>query len=110
VTAERDACPPRERPENLENSGNLEFMGTTPCGRFPRVGSYEELVGRDQAHDCAGLGPHHICVRVDAVADLPTRFGRFKIIAFWNNRDGKDHIAMVHGDVMGLDSVLPLRV
>jgi len=84
-------------------------MARIPCGNFPRVEAYEELVGRDQAHDCAGLGPHHICVRVDAVAELPTRFGRFKIIAFWNNRDGKDHIAMVHGDVMGGESI-PTRL
>ena len=80
-------------------------MAKTPCANFPRVATYEELVARDKVHDCAGLGPHRICVRVDAVADLPTRFGRFKIIAFWNNRDGKDHIAMVHGDVMGGESV-----
>ena len=84
-------------------------MARPPCPNFPRVGTYEDLVGRDKEHDCAGLGPHHICVRVDAVADLPTRFGRFKIIAFWNNRDGKDHIAMVHGDVMGSESV-PTRL
>jgi GTP cyclohydrolase II len=46
---------------------------------------------------------------VAAVAELPSRFGHFKIIAFWNNRDGKEHIAMVHGDVMGCDEV-PARL
>jgi GTP cyclohydrolase II len=46
---------------------------------------------------------------VDAVAELPTRFGRFKIVAFWNNRDGKEHIALVHGDVMGQEDV-PTRL
>jgi GTP cyclohydrolase II len=40
---------------------------------------------------------------------LPSRFGRFHIIAFWNNRDGKDHVAMVHGDVMGATEV-PTRL
>src|SRR6185503_3676873 len=84
-------------------------MSRPPCANFPRVSTYAELVARDKEHDCAGLGSHHICVRVDAVADLPTRFGRFKIIAFWNNRDGKDHIAMVHGDVMGKEAV-PARL
>jgi GTP cyclohydrolase II len=43
---------------------------------------------------------------VEAVAELPSRFGRFKIIAFWNDRDHKDHIALVHGDVMGAEDVL----
>jgi GTP cyclohydrolase II len=40
-------------------------------------------------------------VRVVGVAELPTRFGRFRIVAFWNNRDDKDHVAIVHGDVVG---------
>jgi GTP cyclohydrolase II len=84
-------------------------MSQQPCGKFPRVATYEDLVERDRDHDCDGVGPHHICVRVDAVAELPTRFGRFKIIAFWNNRDGKDHVAMVHGDVMGAEDV-PTRL
>src|SRR5207302_943503 len=69
----------------------------------------EDLVERDKDHDCAGFGPHHVCVKVDAVADLPTRFGRFRIVAFWNNRDGKEHVAMVHGDVMGAEEV-PTRL
>jgi GTP cyclohydrolase II len=48
-------------------------------------------------------------VKVDAVADLPSRFGRFRIVAFWNNRDSKEHIAMVRGDVMGAED-LPTRL
>jgi len=76
-------------------------MSSAPCPKFPRVSTYEELVARDRDHDCEGLGPKRMCVRVEAVANLPSRFGRFKIIGFWNNRDGKDHVAIVHGDVMG---------
>ncbi len=80
-----------------------------PCGKFPPVNSLEELVDRDKDHDCDGLGPHHICVRVAAVAHLPSRFGDFQIVAFWNNRDGKEHIAIVHRQVMGGDDV-PTRL
>jgi GTP cyclohydrolase II len=80
-------------------------MPQSPCGGFARVPDYAALVERDRDHDCNGLGAHHICVRVEAVAELPSRFGHFKIIAFWNNRDRKDHIALVHGDVMSCDSV-----
>ena len=69
----------------------------------------DDLVERDKDHDCQGFGAHHICVRVEAVADLPSRFGTFRIVAFWNNRDGKDHIAMVHGDIMGKEDV-PTRL
>jgi len=82
---------------------------TPPCSGLPRVATLDDLVERDKNHDCAGFGPHHICVRVVAVANLPSRFGRFKIVAFWNNRDGKEHVAIVHGDVMGAEG-LPTRL
>jgi GTP cyclohydrolase II len=81
----------------------------SPCTGLQRVARLEDLVERDKNHDCAGFGPQHICVRVDAVADLPTRFGRFRIVAFWNNRDGKEHVALVHGDAMGASDV-PARL
>ncbi|MEQ1500719.1 MAG: GTP cyclohydrolase II [Myxococcota bacterium] len=68
-----------------------------------------DLVDHDRDHECAGYGESKVCVRVVAVADLPTEFGRFRIVAFWNNRDNKDHIAIVHGDVVGRSDV-PLRV
>lgn len=67
------------------------------------------LVRRDQEHDCEGYGPAKVCVRVISYAELPTRVGRFRIVAFWNNRDGKEHVAMVHGDVVGASSV-PTRL
>ena len=59
------------------------------------------LVERDRDHECKGFGPDQVCVRIVAVAKLPSRFGDFRIVAFWNNRDQKDHIAIVHGDVVG---------
>jgi GTP cyclohydrolase II len=73
------------------------------------VATLDELVERDKDHDCSGFGVHHICVKVEAVADLPSRFGTFRIVAFWNNRDGKEHVALVHGDVMGAEA-LPTRL
>jgi GTP cyclohydrolase II len=69
----------------------------------------EQLVARDHAHECDGFGASQVCVKVVAVADLPTRFGDFKIVGFWNNRDGKEHVAMVHGDVVGQADV-PVRL
>ena len=76
-----------------------------PCSGIPRVPTLDDLVERDKDHDCAGFGPHHICVRVVAVANLPSRFGRFRIVAFWNNRDAKEHVALVHGDVLGTENL-----
>jgi GTP cyclohydrolase II len=71
--------------------------------------SLSRLVARDQDHDCEGYGPANVCVRVIAVAELPTRVGRFRIVAFTNNRDGKEHIAMIKGDVVGAAEV-PTRL
>jgi GTP cyclohydrolase II len=80
-----------------------------PCGKLPRVARLEELVDRDRDHDCAGYGNARVCVKVVAVAHLPTRFGDFRVVAFWNNRDGKEHLALCHGDVLGAARV-PTRV
>jgi GTP cyclohydrolase II len=80
-----------------------------PCRGLTPVARLEDLVERDREHDCEGFGRHHVCVKVDAVAHLPTRFGTFEIVAFWNNRDSKEHIALVHGDVIGASRV-PTRL
>ena len=42
-------------------------------------------------------------------AKLPTRFGIFAIYGFLDNRDGKEHTAMVRGEVRGARSC-PVRV
>ncbi len=44
-----------------------------------------------------------------AAAKLPTRWGEFSIVSFGNNRDGKDHIALVRGEVDGRRDV-PVRL
>ena len=69
----------------------------------------DALVARDRNHECGGLGPDHVCVRLVSVARLPTRFGDFVIAGFWNNRDGRDHIAVIRGDVRGAEHV-PVRL
>jgi GTP cyclohydrolase II len=46
---------------------------------------------------------------VVAMAELPTRFGDFHIVAFENNRDGKEHVAITKGDVIGASNV-PVRL
>jgi GTP cyclohydrolase II len=82
-------------------------MSEMPCTKtLTAVPTLDDLVARDLDHDCEGFGRHRVCVKVEAVADLPTRFGRFRIVAFYNNRDGKDHLAIVHGDVLGREGVV----
>jgi GTP cyclohydrolase II len=73
------------------------------------IAALRQLVERDGDHECEGFGPARVCVRVVAVADLPTRFGRFQLVGFWNNRDGKEHVAMVLGGVVGGEEV-PVRL
>jgi GTP cyclohydrolase II len=82
-------------------------MTSVPCTQtLTPVSRLNDLVERDKDHDCAGFGAHHICVKVEAVADLPSRFGKFRIVAFLNNRDGKEHVALVHGDVLEATDVV----
>jgi GTP cyclohydrolase II len=69
----------------------------------------KELLDENRLHECEGVGPDHLCVRIASIADLPTRFGDFHIVAFWNNRDGKEHAALVRGDVTRADDV-PVRL
>jgi GTP cyclohydrolase II len=45
-------------------------------------------------------------VWVEAEAELPTRFGRFRVVGFRNNRDNKEHLALVHGDVLDGEEVM----
>lgn len=69
----------------------------------------EALVERDRTHECEGYGAGKLCVRVVGVAELPTRFGEFRIVAFRNNRDAKEHVAIVRGDILGEEDV-PTRL
>lgn len=75
----------------------------------PILQKLRDLVVHDKNHECAGFGKNHICVRIIAAANLPSRFGDFKVIAFWNNYDSKEHAAFVHGDVIDQENV-PLRI
>jgi len=62
---------------------------------------------------CKGVGEYCIdnafCVQLAARAALPTRFGTFTLYGFYDNREGKEHTAIVRGDVEGVERV-PLRV
>jgi GTP cyclohydrolase II len=67
------------------------------------------LLDENCCHECEGVGKDNICVRIEAIAELPTRFGDFHIVAFWNNRDEKEHVAIVKGNVLGAENV-PVRL
>ena len=48
-------------------------------------------------------------VQLVASASLPTRHGEFRIYGFYDDRDQKEHTAIVRGDVSGREDV-PVRV
>jgi GTP cyclohydrolase II len=69
----------------------------------------KELLDENVAHECDGFGPDNVCVKIAAIAELPSRFGDFHIVAFYNNKDNKEHVAIVRGDVTDSENV-PVRV
>lgn len=69
----------------------------------------KELLDENRYHECEGFGEDKICVKIASIADLPSRFGKFQVVAFWNNRDGKEHAAFVHGDACFAENV-PVRL
>ena len=69
----------------------------------------KDLLDEGLKHQCDGYGPDHVCVRIASIAELPSRFGSFQVVAFYNNRDDKDHAAFVHGDITNAEDV-PVRV
>ena len=69
----------------------------------------EELINKSEQHHCPPSNDGHVCVGIKAVATLPSRFGDFQIVAFSNDQDDKEHIALIHGDVNGKEDV-PMRL
>lgn len=64
-----------------------------------------ELLTENRNHECEGIGRDKICGRIEAVADLPSKYGQFQVVAFHNNIDNKDHAALVHGNVVNQENV-----
>ncbi|RDE17196.1 MAG: GTP cyclohydrolase II [Candidatus Thorarchaeota archaeon] len=46
------------------------------------------------------------CVQLVAIADLPSRFGDFQICGFVSPCDGKEHTAIIKGDIVGKRGVV----
>jgi GTP cyclohydrolase II len=71
-----------------------------------KVPVIEEIIAQDiealrkcpSAKDCAGCSKE-ACVMVASVSDFPTEYGRFRIIGFVNNKDMKDHIIILKGEI-----------
>jgi GTP cyclohydrolase II len=57
----------------------------------------------------AGAAKQKTRVEIAAIAELPSRFGNFHIIAFQNTRDQKEHIAIVKGKTLNAQD-MPVRL
>lgn len=66
------------------------------------------ILNSEKRHKCS-RSSRNVCVNIVAIADLPSRFGDFQVVAFANNVDNKEHAAFVRGDVYGRSDV-PVRI
>jgi GTP cyclohydrolase II len=86
--------------------GNRALNPSLPLGDpmgFPPT-TVAQLLEENRTHECPG--EPETCVKLVAIADLPTRFGEYQVVAFWNDHDHRDHAAFVHGDVFEKERVL----
>ncbi len=76
--------------------------------------SLEEIINQDlitfkdcpKFHECESC-EKQTCVTIVAIADFPSKFGKhFKIVGFVNNKDSKEHIAIIKGDILNNKDVL----
>jgi GTP cyclohydrolase II len=67
----------------------------------------DQLLKESEDHLCREAP--EICVKVMAIANLPTLYGDYQAVAFWNNFDKKEHAAFVHGDIFEKEDV-PVRL
>ncbi|MBN1499964.1 MAG: GTP cyclohydrolase II [Spirochaetes bacterium] len=50
--------------------------------------------------------PHSVCVTMVSAADFPSKYGHFQILGFVNNKDNKDHIIILKGNIDNGEDVL----
>lgn len=71
-----------------------------------RIPTIEEIMMQDMAdlrqcppdkkcNDCQ----KDLCVKLVSVANFPSKYGQFRLVGFVNNKDGKDHIIILKGEV-----------
>lgn len=61
------------------------------------------LLEASKDHSC---DPEDCCVQLVAVANLPSMFGEFQICGFVSPCDGKEHTAIIKGDVVNKEEIV----
>lgn len=75
---------------------------------LPKI-TIKKLLKENETHYCPPMSFGGICVKIVAIARLPSRFGNFQVVAFYNDKDKKEHAAFVKGDPTGKTNV-PTRI
>ncbi len=89
-----------QRDKKREHNCSLEGLN---CKMKIPDNVIEELIEESRTHHCE---PAECCVQLVAIANLPSNFGEFQICGFISPCDGKEHTAIVKGDVTGKKNVL----
>ena len=63
----------------------------------------EKILDENKNHRCE---PEDCCVRLVSIAELPSRFGEFQICGFVSPCDGKEHTAIIKGNVIDKEEVV----
>jgi GTP cyclohydrolase II len=99
------------------NTG-IQALLVEPCGKEIsredldiKMGGKPDFIPEE--YYCKGRGTYcqdnEICVQYVAKADFPTEFGHFTLHGFFDNREGKEHTAVVRGDIADKEDC-PLRI
>lgn len=64
--------------------------------------NYKACPDRDNCENCE----KETCVAIVAVADFPSKYGTFRIVGFVNNKDNKEHIAIINGEIGNKENLL----
>lgn len=87
----------------LSRDWNLPMIRVSDVQSYLQSHSEEELqVERDK------IGTEQASLKEVTQADLPTRYGMFRLHVFNSDTDGKDHLALTKGDLAATDMSAPL--
>jgi GTP cyclohydrolase II len=90
-----------------KESKMIRYSSSTPVNGSPAAADAPEQI-LEQLEEPARDGSR-AAVELVTSARLPTRYGSFTIYGFLDPGNGKEHTALVHGDVRGVESC-PVRI
>ena len=65
------------------------------------------LIEANKNHQC---DPYDCCVQLVSIAHLPSQFGDFQVCGLVSPCDGKEHTAIIKGDIIEKEDQLKMRI